>query len=145
MPTLEELYSSWSEDAKIDHSEAGMESLNIPMLHNKYLKLLSSERLTYFALNEKRKQLENTLEDYYSGRVDGRDIGRAPYQFIAGTRSKVEKIVATDDEMVKLNLQIALSEEKMLYLKEVVNSINQRNWNLKNYIEWQKFTQGVML
>jgi hypothetical protein len=141
---LQELHDEWSKDAKIDSTEAGEASANIPVLHSKYLRLLSNERMRYKALLIKKAELELQLEDYFLGKIDGRDIGRPPYQYTI-TKDRAEKLTLIDPDMVKINLQVADSEERTLFLKEVISNINQRNWQIRNYLEWLKFTQGANL
>ena len=50
---LEEILESWSKDSKIDNTELDKESLKIPSLHNKYLKMYTSENLLL------RKMMQN--------------------------------------------------------------------------------------
>ena len=143
--TLDELQTLWSEDAKIDVHTMGDASINIPSLQQKYLTLLANERILYKRLLLKREKLELQLEDYFEGKIDGKDIGRAPYQHIPGMKESMRKRVSTDDEMIKMNLAIIIAEEKMLYLKEIVRDINQRNWYIKNWLDYQKWTNGSSL
>ena len=139
---LSEIQELWSVDSKINPNDVGNESLNIPLLHSKYLNIMSKERLIYKALLEKKKQISSTLEDYYDGKIDGRDIGREPCQIKYSTKSQLEKAVESDKEIIQINLKIAASEEIVLFCKEVIHSINQRNFIIKNYIDFKKFTEG---
>jgi hypothetical protein len=140
--TLEELYAEWGKDSPIDQTELGSESVKVHDLKQKYLKLLSMERMRYRALTEKKRILENTLEDYYEGKIDGKEIGREPFPLIVRTNEKLKRLIAADDEMVKLNLQCAVCEEKNLYLKDIVTDLSQRSYNFRNAIDWLKFTSG---
>jgi hypothetical protein len=140
--TLEELYAEWAKDAHIDKTEAGDASLAIPQLVAKYLKLLSVERLRGKALVEKRNGLEQKLRDYFDGVITGPEIGRPDFQLVKGTRGATDKRIAADPEMVQLNLQAAMSDEKLLYLKDVLHTINQRSFQISNYIKWLQFTSG---
>ena len=45
MATLNELQSQWSEDCKIDELDLGSESTKTPVLHSKYVTLLSNSKL----------------------------------------------------------------------------------------------------
>ena len=47
---IEDIISMWQEDVKIDETELSRESLNIPLLHGKYLKHFSDERLQLRAI-----------------------------------------------------------------------------------------------
>ena len=47
MVELKEILESWEKDCQIQEDKLDLESLNIPRLHHKYLKLLSEERLNF--------------------------------------------------------------------------------------------------
>ena len=40
-------------------------------------------------------------------------------------------------------MRIVMQKEKLDFLEEVIKNLNQRNFQIKNAIEWRKFTQGV--
>jgi hypothetical protein len=52
---LEQIIEEWRKDALFDDTELDNESLKVPSLHNKYLKLLSQARLTLRKLKIERK------------------------------------------------------------------------------------------
>ena len=37
-------------------------------------------------------------------------------------------------------LKIEYQEQKIKYLESIIKEISQRTWNIKNAIEWHKFT-----
>jgi hypothetical protein len=141
---IKDYQTEWSKDCKIDYARVHEESLNISVLHSKYMNFLSSERLKYRSLTEKKKKLESKLHDYYEGIIDGKDIGREPFQIRLATKTQVDKRVDNDIETVKVNLEVAFAEENVLFLKEVINAINQRSFNIRNYIEYVKFSGGSL-
>lgn len=140
---LEEIQSLWGEDSNINRENLDQESTRIPKLHHKYITILSDERRAFKYLLDKRKQLEMTLQDYYTGKIDGRDIGREPWP-VKEIKEYVTKRVECDKEMVDMNLKLVTQEEKVLYLKEVILNINQRNYQIKNAIDWVKWTGGAL-
>ena len=42
--TLDQIMDAWREDSTVDSTELGLESLKIPELHSKYLKIYFDER-----------------------------------------------------------------------------------------------------
>lgn len=141
---IKEYREEWQKDSKIDNTKIDLESLKISELHSKYLNFLSAERLRYRKLLEEKAKLEQKLTDYYEGVIDGKDIGREPFQLKLTTNSQITKRVQADKEYIACNLKISLVEESTLFLKEVLGSINQRSFNIKNYIEWCKFMGGQL-
>jgi hypothetical protein len=140
---LEEIQKMWVEDSQIDEDNLDVESLNVTTkLHSKYLTLLGNSRVRYNALVEKKKIKIQQLTDYYEGKIDGKDIGREPWQIVDKTNARLEKRVDGDKEIVQMNMNIIECEERVLTLKEILTSINQRSFNIRNAIEFKKFING---
>ena len=80
---IEDIVDSWRADAVVDDTELDRASLNVPILHAKYLNILSVERLKLRSLKLKQKELTRLLGEYYRGDLnnpeDLADIGREPW------------------------------------------------------------------
>tara|TARA_R100000005_G_C4955979_1_gene174499 strand:- start:56 stop:493 length:438 start_codon:yes stop_codon:yes gene_type:complete len=142
---IEDIISMWQEDVKIDETELSRESLNIPLLHGKYLKHFSDERLKLRALKMKHKQLSTRLADYYRGDLnnpeDLAELGREPYQF-KRLKQEVSHYVDSDSEMVQLNTKVAYQQELVDILEEIIKAINTRGYVIKNSLDFLRFTSG---
>ena len=142
---IENIISMWQEDVKIDETELSRESLNIPLLHGKYLKHFSDERLKLRALKMKHKQLSTRLTDYYRGDLnnpeDLAELGREPYQF-KRLKQEVSHYVDSDSEMVQLNTKVAYQQELVDILEEIIKAINTRGYVIKNSLDFLRFTSG---
>ena len=142
---IENIIGMWQEDVKIDETELSRESLNIPLLHGKYLKHFSDERLKLRALKMKHKQLSTRLSDYYRGDLnnpeDLAELGREPYEF-KRLKQEVSHYVDSDSEMVQLNTKIAYQQEMVDILEEIIKSINTRGYVIKNSLDFLRFTSG---
>ena len=142
---IEDIISMWQEDVKIDETELSRESLNIPLLHGKYLKHFSDERLKLRALKMKHKQLSTRLADYYRGDLnnpeDLAELGREPYQF-KRLKHEVSHYVDSDSEMVQLNTKVAYQQELVDILEEIIKAINTRGYVIKNSLDFLRFTSG---
>ena len=55
---LEEILALWEKDSKVDTIELDKESLKIPSLHNKYLKIYTSENLQLKRMTHDFKEME---------------------------------------------------------------------------------------
>jgi|TARA_A100001388_G_scaffold85534_1_gene61710 hypothetical protein len=142
---IENIIGMWQEDVKIDETELSRESLNIPILHGKYLKHFSDERLKLRALKMKQKQLHQRLMDYYRGDLnnpeDLAELGREPYPF-KRLKNEVSYYVESDSEMVQLNTKIAYQQEMVDVLEEIIKAINTRGYVIKNSLDFIRFTSG---
>jgi len=142
---IEEIIDMWQEDVKIDETELSRESLNIPLLHGKYLKFFSQERLKLRALKMKQKQLQQQLMDYYRGDLnnpeDLAELGREPYPY-KRLKQDISYYVDSDSEMVQLNMKLVYQQEVVDILEEIIKSINTRGYVIKNSLDFLRFTSG---
>tara|TARA_Y100001938_G_scaffold151123_1_gene246262 strand:+ start:4720 stop:5157 length:438 start_codon:yes stop_codon:yes gene_type:complete len=142
---IEDIIDMWQNDVKIDETELSRESLNIPLLHGKYLKYFSNERLKLRAQKMKQKQLHQRLMDYYRGDLnnpeDLAELGREPYPF-KRLKQEVNYYVESDSEMVQLNTKIAYQQEMVDILEEIIKAINTRGYVIKNSLDFLRFTSG---
>ena len=71
---LEEILDLWGNDSSIDNTELDKESLKIPSLHNKYLKIYAAENLDLKRQLHNFKEMERNKFEYYSGKMDEEDL-----------------------------------------------------------------------
>ena len=142
---IDDIIDMWQSDVKIDETELSRESLNIPLLHGKYLKYFSQERLKLRAQKMKQKQLQQRLMDYYRGDLnnpeDLAELGREPYPY-KRLKQEVNYYVESDSEMVQLNTKIAYQQEMVDILEEIIKAINIRGYVIKNSLDFLRFTSG---
>ena len=140
---IEDIISSWREDCKLDDTELDTEALKIPNLHAKYLKLLAENRMKLRALRIKQKQLSQTLYDYYKGDLNNPEdlaaINREPWPKTV-LKQDMPMYVDSDDDMVKMNSKIAMQEEIVGVCEEILKSVNNRGFQIKNAIDWRRLT-----
>lgn len=138
---VEEIHKEWANDCKLQLEKLDQQSLDIPILHSKYLKIISQERILLRMLRNKRNVLGEQLQEYFLGRLDGKEIDRKPFP-ITETKSGALKRTENDDEYLNLSKKIEIQEEKMIILEEIMKNINQRNFQIKNAIEYLKWTHA---
>lgn len=142
---LDELIAEWQQDTIIDETELSRESIKIPRLHGKYLKMFSAERLKLRGMKLKQKQTNKKLIDYYRGDLNTPEdlaaISRDPWAKTV-LKQDVQYYVDGDDEMVDLNTRIAYQSELVEVLEEIIKSLNTRGFVIKNSLDFLKFTSG---
>ena len=142
---LEDIHNMWSEDCDVDRTELGEESLKLPKVHSKYLRVFSEERLTLKKLEEERKEFVKLKYDYYRGFLSEEDLkanGWVPFQLNV-LKTDVPMYIEADQEMIKINLKLALQQEKVSTLEAIIKSISNRGFLIKNAIEFEKFKVGA--
>jgi len=141
---LEDIYNHWGEDSQINRAELGEESSNIPRLHHKYFKFFSEERLRHKQLEQEYKSLYKQKCEYYLGIMDEyeqKELGWEP-QPLKILKQDLPTYIDADDEIIKLNLKIAMQKEKVDVLENIIRTINNRGFQIKNIIDWEKFKVG---
>ena len=58
-------------------------------------------------------------------------------------KQDLDKYLDGDSDLILVKQKITYQEEKVSYLESVLKSINNRNWEIKNAIEWRKFLNGT--
>ena len=141
---FEDIVSEWDKDCKMDETELGEESTKIPVLHNKYLKMYLGENASLKRLYAQRAKMKRTLIEYYLGEMDREEldeIGRDQF-YKKILKNEVDTYIESDDMWIEMNLKVGLQQEKVNYLDSVIKSINNRGFQIKNAIDWLRFTNG---
>ena len=141
---IEDIVSEWDKDCKMDETELGEESTKIPVIHNKYLKIFMGENAQLKRMFAQRAKLKRTLTEYYLGELDRdelEELGRDQF-YKKILKNEVDTYIESDDTFIDLNLKLALQQEKVNYLEAVLKSINNRGFQIKNAIDWLRFTNG---
>lgn len=142
---LEEILEMWSSDTNIDRTELGEEALKLPKLHSKYLRIFTEERLTLRKMEEDRKQLVLTKHDYYRGVLPDEDLkalGWEPFR-MSILKSDIPMRLDADQDIIKINLKIAMQQEKVDTLEAIIKSISNRGFLIKSAIDYEKFKVGA--
>lgn len=142
---LEDIHEAWATDSKINPLDLSGESLNTPKLHGKYLKILSEERLKLKKLKASLSELTFAKTEYFTGKMDREELAQRGWQpfSIKLLRQDVPTYMNADSDIVKLNLQIGLQEEKVEVLESILKTIANRGFAIKSYIDWKKFENGL--
>ena len=140
---VDEIAEMWIKDAVIDDVELDTESLKVPTLHAKYLKILYQEKLKLKSFNLKRKTVSRVLGEYYRGDLnspeDLRELQREPWSRTV-LKQDLSNYVDSDKDMIKLLTKISYQEEVVSLLEDIIKNINNRGFQIKNSIDWRKLT-----
>ena len=142
---LEEIQELWNRDREIDISELATESIRIPQIHDKYLKIYIDEKIKLRKLQLNLAKISKMKSDYYSGRMSQEELDRLEWQpfLVKVLKGEVNSYVESDDDIIKLKETIALMEEKINYIDSVIRMINNRGFQIKSAIDWIKYKDGI--
>tara|TARA_Y100001937_G_scaffold31992_1_gene45771 strand:- start:442 stop:870 length:429 start_codon:yes stop_codon:yes gene_type:complete len=141
--TFDELQALAEKDLKINDTELDLESLKTPQLHNKYMKFHNQ----YVNLLKKAEQdlarLTREKWEYYTGKADPSVYQQKPFN-IKLLKPDVDKYLKSDDEIIKLEQKVTYVQSVVDYLDRTIKIISNRGFQIKNAIDWRKFTSGVI-
>ena len=101
--TLEELQESVNKDFKLDDTELDRESVNIPLLHNKYLIHFNKFNLLRKKADQDHKTLIREKWEYYTGKADPSVYQAKPFD-IKVLKADVHIYMDSDPELQKKTL-----------------------------------------
>jgi hypothetical protein len=144
--TLDDILKSWQVDNVIDPTDVGNASLQQAKLHSKYLRFLSEERLVLKKLRAEYKQLQKLKYEYYTGSISQEDLKNNGWDpnLLKILRTDVTMYIDADADVVKHTLKVGAQEEKVDALDSILKNINNRGFQIKNYIDFIKFTNGAI-
>jgi hypothetical protein len=132
----------WNEDCNVDRTKLDIEALDVPKLHSKYFNFYSHEKLKLKKLERDMKVLLLNRYYYYTGKGTAEEYAENPLD-VKVLKNEVNMYLESDPQILELQGKIDLQQEKVLTLKEIISNINNRNWLIRNAIEFQKFINGV--
>ncbi|AEC52993.1 putative repair and recombination protein [Synechococcus phage S-CRM01] len=138
---LKTIQDWWKEDSKIDEVLLDESSLKIPRLHQKYLTLYNE-----FTIGQKRKaqqlkKLRHSKYLYYSGKADPQIYVANPFPHRL-LKTDVQEWIGVDDEVAAVEMELEYYNTTVAALDNILKQIHQMSFNIKNAIEWRKFTSG---
>ena len=112
---LEEILALLETDSKVDTIELDKESLKIPSLHNKYLKIYTSENLQLKRMTHDFKEMERNKFEYYSGKMCQEELEEQGWEQFDHKllRQDIPRYLESDLDMVNLLLKIDVQKEKV--------------------------------
>ena len=147
MIDLKSIHDMWKEDCVIDEMKLDESSRQTPILHAKYLELLSTVKLQMKRSEFSQKTLLKQKWLYYNGKMDQDEIAKMdwdpdPFNGLKILKGEMDYYYDADPEIQK-------SEEKIQYYKtviesltEIISNITWRHQMIKNMIEWKQFQSG---
>jgi hypothetical protein len=144
---LSDLQDSWSEDCKINEMELGKESARTPNLHAKYLNYLSSTRINLRKAESDYYNIRRLKYRYYRGELTQAELEENNWEQYQGNKplkNEMDEFLICDAELLKLQDKVEYFKTVLYQLEQIIRSLNSRTWDIKNCIEWNKFTNGMM-
>ena len=143
MIDLEGIQRMWEKDSKIDIDNIHTESLNIPVLHSRYYELYNNILLLRKKAEQQRKNIRHSRYEYYSGKADPDVYLKDPFPKKVRDKDAMTKYLDADEKLSESSLKVEYYDVMLGYLEDIIKQIHQRNYQLKNAIEFMRFTSGL--
>ena len=141
--TLDELQAKAEKDLTIDDTELDLESLKTPQLHSQYLKTYSTYALMLKKAEGDHSQLHLKKWLFYTGKAEPQEYKDKNFD-LKVLRQDVDKFIDADDEIIRQRQKVEYLKQICHYCESTLKQINNRTFQIKNAIEWKKFTMGSM-
>jgi len=83
------------------------------------------------------------LWEFYTGKADASVYASKPFD-LKILRNDVDQYIHSDDEYIKAKQKVDYLSTIVDYLDRTIRQIQSRDWNIRNAIEWRKFTSGAI-
>ena len=142
MMNLDEVQEMWQRDSVIDPDNLHDESLKIPQLHSKYYTIYN----TTILLREKARETYNKVKldryNYYTGKATAEVYAEEPFPYKVRDKEALQRHMDADERLNKIDLKIRYYDIMLKFLEEIIKTISNRTFQIKNAIEWNKFQAG---
>ena len=143
MLDLETIQSMWVKDSKMDPDNLHTESLNIPILHAKYYDLYNNITLLRKKADQQRKNIRHERYEYFSGKADPEVYIDNPFPKKIRDKDTMQKYMDADEKLSGVSLKIEYYDVMLKYLEEILKMLSQRTYQIKNAIEYMRFSAGL--
>ena len=144
MDTIEKVLESWEKDSQIDQTEPSKEILKIPLLHSKYLNVLTRSKLASKKSQFDYLQLKKKKWEYYTGKLSKDELdeyGWEPFPFTL--KSDINLYLESDPDLIALLKKKIIHDEIVSVVESILSELKSRTFQLRDFISWEKFINGV--
>ena len=147
MIDLKQVHDMLQKDCVIDSYQLDDTSRKTPILHSKYIQLWSTAKLELKRAEFDQKSLLKEKWLYYNGKMDQETVKEKgwvpdPFDGLKILKGEMDYYYDSDPEIQK-------SEEKIQYLKtvidtltEIIDNLKWRHQTISNIIRWKQFESG---
>jgi len=140
---LDTIQKMWEQDCKIDPDNLHTESLNIASLHAKYFDMYNNIILLKKKAEQQRKNIRHDRYEYYTGKADPDVYVENPFPKKIRDKETLQKYLDADEKLSSVCLKIEYYDTMLNYLESILKVIQNRTFQIKNAIEFIRFTAGL--
>ena len=148
MIDMNQILDMWTEDCRINNNKLDESSAQSPVLHAKYLRLLSEAKLTLKKTEREQKILLKDKWLYYNGKMDQKQLDSKgwdpdPFDGLKVMKGEMEHYYNSDPEIQKSEEKVEYWKTLISTLQEIVDNVKWRHQTIGNIIRWKQFEAGM--
>jgi hypothetical protein len=143
MINLEKIQEMWERDSIIDPDNLHTESLNTPSLHAKYYDMYNNIILLKKKSEQLKRNIRHQKYEYYTGKADPDVYVENPFPKKIRDKDTLQKYMDADESLSQASLKVEYYDVMLSYLQDILKMIHNRNYQIKNAIDFQKFASGL--
>lgn len=140
---LDTIQKMWEQDSKINLDNLHTESLNIPILHSKYFEIYNTIILLKKKAEQQKKNIRHQRYEYFTGKADPDVYIENPFPKKIRDKETLQGYLDSDEKLSQSSLKVDYYDVMLSYLQDIMKMIHQRNYQIKNAIDFQKFASGL--
>ena len=140
---LDTIQKMWEQDSKIDPDNLHTESLNIPILHSKYFEIYNTIILLKKKAEQQKKNIRHQRYEYFTGKADPDVYLENPFPKKIRDKETLQGYLDSDEKLSQSSLKVDYYDVMLSYLQDIMKMIHQRNYQIKNALDFQKFASGL--
>ena len=140
---IDVIQKMWEQDSKIDPDNLHTESLNIPILHSKYFEIYNTIILLKKKAEQQKKNIRHQRYEYFTGKADPDVYLENPFPKKIRDKETLQGYLDSDEKLSQSSLKVDYYDVMLSYLQDIMKMIHQRNYQIKNAIDFQKFASGL--
>ena len=147
MIDLKSIHEMWAKDCIIDNGKLDESSRLAPMLHAKYLEILSTYKLQLKKSEFEQKKLLKQKWLYYNGKMDQETVETLgweadPFDGLKILKGELDYYYDSDPEIQESELRIQYYKNVIDTVTEIINNVTWRHQTIGNMIKWKQFESG---
>ena len=143
--TIDNLLEEWAKDSVIDETEPARTLAKTSSLHAKYLRILTHHNLIVKKLMADYTKLKRLKWEYYNGDLNNpEDLKEHGFEPLAKKilRPDIPMYLDSDDQLNTILIKKVLHQEIVDACTSILKEVNNRTWQLKSMMDWERFVAG---
>ena len=142
MMDLDKIQEMWQKDSVIDPDNLHDESLKIPQLHSKYYTIYNTLTLLREKARDSYRKVKLERYNYYTGKAPAEVYEKEPFDYKVREKDAIQRHLDADEKLTTIDLKIRYYDVQLKFLEEIIKTVANRTFQIKDAIEWQKFQAG---